>query len=86
LGRVTSKTFSGAGYCGDTPSVAYYYDGQGFTFLGQSYGGGSYTTGRRTAMLDGSGMTAWSYDQRGRLHSALPCSAKLSLFQYNSRA
>ncbi|WP_160317527.1 RHS repeat-associated core domain-containing protein [Ornatilinea apprima] len=69
LGRVTSKTFSGAGYCGDTPTVAYYYDGQGFTFLGQSYGGGSYTTGRRTAMLDGSGMTTWSYDQRGRVVS-----------------
>jgi RHS repeat-associated protein len=67
LGRLTLKSFSGPGACASTPEIRYYYDGQNFDFLGNNYGGGDNTLGRRTGMTDGSGATLWSYDARGRV-------------------
>ena len=66
LGRPTGKTYAGAGACGTTPAVSYYYDGTGFTFLGAQIGAGSAMLGQRTGMIDGSGATVWTYDSRGR--------------------
>ncbi len=54
LNRPTGKSFSGSCGAGGT-SVTYGYD----------YG--QYGRGYRTSMIDGSGSTSWSYDQRGRL-------------------
>jgi YD repeat-containing protein len=62
LGRPTGKTYSGP--CNQTPSVAYYYDGASFAFLGTSYSSNN-ANGRRTGMMDGSGATVWTFDARG---------------------
>ncbi|MBN2392409.1 MAG: DUF11 domain-containing protein [Anaerolineae bacterium] len=56
LNRLTRKTYSGA--CNGT-AVAYTYDAFN--------SGTNYGRGYRTSMTDGSGSTAWTYDERGRV-------------------
>ena len=58
LNRPTGMTYSD----GSTPSVTYYYDQTSYNGLTITNG-----LGRRTGMLDGSGMTAWSYDANGNI-------------------
>jgi RHS repeat-associated protein len=55
LTRPTSKTYSG---CSATPPVTYIYDDQSTNGIG-----------RRHSVSDGSGLTTWSYDIRGRVIS-----------------
>ena len=54
LNRLTGKTFNGDGACDSTASITYTYDS------------GANGVGRRTGMSDGTGSTAWAYDNRGR--------------------
>jgi RHS repeat-associated protein len=54
LSRLTGKNYSGAGGCSATPSITYTYDV------------GTNAIGHRTSMTDGSGSTAWTFDNRGR--------------------
>ena len=55
LNRLTGKSYSG---CAATTAPTYTYD---------STAGGNKGIGRRTSMSDGSGSTAWTYDNRGRV-------------------
>jgi RHS repeat-associated protein len=67
LNRLKQKTYSD---CPTASGVTYYYDGQTFTFNGNTYGSSPYAIGRRTgAVLNGSNATAWTYDERGRAAS-----------------
>ena len=67
LNRLKQKTYSN---CPTASGVTYYYDGQTFTFNGNTYGSSPYAIGRRTgAVLNGSNGTAWTYDERGRVAS-----------------
>jgi RHS repeat-associated protein len=76
LNRLTSQSYSDS-----TPAVTYYYDQS-------SYNGLTITNGknRRTGMSDGSGQTAWSYDQVGNLQVVRETIATLTnsiQYQYN---
>lgn len=57
VARLTGKTYSDT-----TPAVSYSYDQTSFNGLTITNG-----NGLRTGMTDGSGLTAWSYDNMGRV-------------------
>jgi RHS repeat-associated protein len=58
LNRLTSKTYNDT--APTTPAVTFYYDQTSYNGLTITNG-----KGRRTGMSDGSGQTAWSFDQVG---------------------
>jgi RHS repeat-associated protein len=62
LNRPTKKTFSD----GSTPAVTIAYDGSSISGCSPTLTY-VYPIGRRTAMCDGAGWEAWSYDTRGRV-------------------
>ena len=66
LNRVLEKTSGTGGDCGTAGKTCYFYDGSSFSFLGQNYTDSNNTIGQRTGMLDASGVTMWTYDERGR--------------------
>jgi RHS repeat-associated protein len=74
LNRLISKTYDGPGVCASTAPVTYIYDkGSRSGILDdkrryfRAPDPDQPTIGRRTQMRDGSGLTAWQYDTRGRL-------------------
>jgi RHS repeat-associated protein len=61
LNRLTGKSYGGSTIGTNTPSVTYYYDQTSYNGLTIVNGNGA-----RTGMSDGSGNTAWSFDDMGR--------------------
>ena len=69
MNRLTGKFYGSSGDC-STPAgwdVTYYYDAYNASIFSGYAGSTSNAIGQRTGMLDGSGQTIWSYNQRGNL-------------------
>ena len=69
LNRLTGKYYGSGGDCSAPTNldIAYYYDSYTAGIFSNYTGPTTNAVGQRTGMLDGSGQSIWSFDQRGNL-------------------